>query len=263
VAVLFASACAADRTSDLRLGATTTIEDSGLLAVIDSAFEAAHPQYSVRAITGGTGEVLAIARRGDLDITWTHDPIEEAAYVEAGHGVERVEVMYNDFLIAGPPNDPAGITGQRDAAAALAAVLGSGQRFVSRGDESGTHRKEQQLWRANGVDPDTLARNPMYVVSGVGMGEALRVASELNAYILTDRATLARMAPMLRLTVLAEGDPRLVNRYAVIVRQATPRRDAADAFVDFLKGEGAAIIAEFGRQETGMPLFHPGPAPAN
>lgn len=261
-AVLFFAACTSrERPTELRVGATTTIEDSGLLQVIDSAFQTTHPQYRLRFITGGTGEVLEIARRGDLDVTWTHDPDAEAAYIAAGNGVDRNEIMYNDFVIAGTPEDPAGVAAQPEAAAALMKIAGARARFVSRGDESGTHRREQQLWRSVKVNPDTLAKQDFYVVAGVGMGDALRIANDRAAYLLTDRATFTKLSPTLRLVIHVQGDPRLINRYAAIVQKNTPRREAADAFVRYLTGDGAAVIARFGLSETGRPLFHPGAAP--
>jgi len=258
-AVFLAASCGtADRTTELRLGVTTTIDDSGLLQVIDSAFKAAYPSYSLRIVTGGTGEILEIARRGDLDVTWTHDPIGEAEYVAAGHGVERIEIMRSDFVIAGPASDPAAVRGMSNAAEALAAIRRAGARFVSRGDDSGTHRKEQQLWRAVGIDPPDLERESWYVVSGVGMADALRLAGELGAYVLTDRPTLTLTGAALPLTILVEGDPRLVNRYGLIVQSQTPRHAIADAFVQFMNGDAEAIITNFGRGGAGPPLFRYG-----
>lgn len=261
-AVLFLAACGrSDRKTELRIGATTTIEDSGLLQAIDSAFHELYPDQRLRVITGGTGEILELARRGDLDVTWTHDPIAEAEYVASGNGTERFEVMWNEFVIAGPPLDPANIAGEQDAAAALVATLKAGRSFVSRGDESGTHRREIQLWRDVNVDADTLSRKPEYIVAGVGMGDALRIASERGAYILTDLGTLTRLGPTLELAVHVAGDARLVNRYAVIVRTGTSRQAAAEEFVRFLRQDEAGIIARFGAAEFGQPLFHQGPAP--
>lgn len=265
-AVLFVAACTTpgnDRNTELRLGATTTIEDSGLLQAIDSAFQAAHPEYRLRIISGGTGEVLEIARRGDLDVTWTHDPIAEAEYIASGAGSERLEVMWNEFVIAGPPNDPARIAGGSDAAAALTSILNAGGRFVSRGDESGTHRKELQLWRDAGVDPDTLDHSPGYIISGVGMGDALRVANARGAYILTDRATLTRLGAMLQLATHVAGDRRLLNRYAIIIRTGTPRGPAAETFVNFLVKDESGMIRSFGAAEFGRPLFHAGRPPVD
>src|SRR5690606_18603595 len=229
---------------------------SGLVAELRRAFERAHPGRRVRALTGGTGQVLELGRRGDVDVILSHDPAAESAFVAAGSGAERRPLMYNDFLIAGPPADPAGIHGLADAAAALRRIAAARAPFISRADDSGTHRKERQLWAAAGLEPGR--DEPWYSEAGLGMGDALRVASERRAYILTDRATYLVMAQGLELELLVEGDPRLANVYGIILVSGrdTP---AARAFVAWITSdEGRAVIASFGGARFGRPLFLPG-----
>jgi len=240
----------------LMIAATTTIEDSGLLAVLLDAFGRVQPGVRVRAVTGGTGEVLELGRRGDVDVILSHDAAAESAFVAAGWGTERRALMYNDFLIAGPPADPAGIRGLADAAEALRRIAAAGSVFISRGDDSGTHRKERQLWAAAGGAPSRGAA--WYREAGGGMGDALRIASERRAYILTDRATFVVQREGLDLVPLVAGDPRLANVYGVVLvagRDAPPAR----AFNTWItSAEGRAVIAEFGRERYAQPLFHPG-----
>src|SRR5690606_10422062 len=168
---------------DVMLAATTTLEDSGLLAVLLDAFERAHEGMRVRALTGGTGQVLELGRRGDVDVILSHDAAAESAFVAAGAGAERRPLMYNDFLIVGPAVDPAGVRGLGDAEEALRRIAAARAPFISRGDDSGTHRKERQLWALAGLAPG--AGEAWYSEAGLGMGDALRVASERRAYILT------------------------------------------------------------------------------
>lgn len=239
------------------LAATTTLEDSGVLGELVRAFRAAHPEIPVRTVTGGTGEVLALARRGDVDLVLSHDAAAESAFVAEGYGFERRDVMRNDFVIAGPPADPAGVRGVRDAAAALRAIAAARAPFVSRGDDSGTHRRELLLWREAGARPAAGAGGP-YTEAGVGMGDALRLASARRAYILTDRATFLVLSAELDLEVLVEGDPRLLNRYGLVrVRGARRAADAA-AVAEWLTSPAARdVIASFGGGRFGRPLFVP------
>jgi tungstate transport system substrate-binding protein len=240
-----------------RLGITTTIEDSGLLTDLQQAFAQAHPGIRMVTLTGGTGEVLELGRRKDVDVTITHDPAAESVFVAQGHGRSRHELMYNDFVVAGPPSDPAGVRGQRDVAEALRAVARSEAPFVSRGDDSGTHRKELFLWQQAGLTiPTTKAR--WYIEAGVGMGEALRVASARTAYLLTDRATFLTLQQQLDLVVLSEGDARLRNRYGLVRMTGTPNGAAADSFAAWVtSAQGHAVISTFGVARFGRQLFTP------
>jgi tungstate transport system substrate-binding protein len=239
------------------LGATHTVEDAGLLPVLLAAFAAAEPGVRVSAWTAATGQVLEAARRGDVDVVVSHDPVAEAALVAAGHAAERRELMWNDFVLAGPAEDPAGARLAPDAARALARIAAAGAGFVSRADDSGTHRRERELWDAAGLRPEPRAR--WYLEAGVGMGEALLLASARRAYILTDRATLLHLGGALGLEVLVEGDPALLNRYGVLLTRRGATRDGAAALAAWLTGAaGQATIAGYGAERFGAPLFHPG-----
>jgi tungstate transport system substrate-binding protein len=239
------------------LGATTTIEDSGLLVELQNSFAAAHPRFQVRTVTGGSAEVLQLARRGDVDVTFTHDPAAESTFVAEGHAVARWEIMYNFFLIAGPDSDPAGLRGGRDAADALKKIAVAKSRFISRGDQSGTHRKELSLWGETGLDvPET--KPDWYSEAGAGMGDALRVASERGAYVLTEPGTFMVLRDQLQLVALVEGDPRLLNRYSVMRVTKAQHGEAADSLAEWLTGgKSRAVIDQFGRARFGVSLFKP------
>ena len=248
------------------LATTTSLEDSGLLDVLVPAFEAAHPGYAVKVVAVGTGQALALGRRGDADVLLVHAPPAESVFVAAGHGLERREIMWNDMVVVGPSADPARVRGLRDAAEAFRRIAAAGAPFVSRGDSSGTHQKELALWRAAGVRP----RGAWYLDAGQGMAEVLLMAAEKRAYTLADRATVLALSPRLDLEVLVEGDVRLRNVYSVIRVTRAAEREGAAAFADWLVGPGAqALIGRFGVERFGRPLFVPlagaalpGPAPA-
>lgn len=248
--------------TDVVLATTTSAENSGLLDVILPDFTA-RTGIRVKVVAVGSGQALALARRGDADIVLSHAPAEEERLVSEGHGLERRVLMHGDFVILGPGTDPAGIKGMRDAAAALARVARSGALFVSRGDDSGTHARERALWEAAGVPPE----GPWYISAGAGMSATLRLAAEKGAYTLSDRATyLMTKGRLADLTVLVEGDGRLRNPYAVIAvnpgRHPRVNHAGAVALITYLfSPEGQEAIANFGRAETGQPVFtpvHPG-----
>jgi tungstate transport system substrate-binding protein len=244
----------------LTLATTTTIEDSGLLPVLIEGFREIEPGIRVRTVTGGTREVLEIGRRGDVDLVLSYDPAAEEAFVAEGYGTERREVMANDFVVAGPPTDPAGVRGLSDAVEAFKRIAASGAPFVSRADESGTHRKELRLWGEAGIDPVEAwgSRRDGYIEAGIGMGDALRLASERRAYILTDRATYLWHREILDLELLVEGDPRLLNVYGIIPIAASPHAGEAEAFVRWITGpEGQALIGRYGTDRFGRSLFIP------
>lgn len=239
---------AASGDKDLKLGSTTTTENSGLMEHLIPQFESASG-YRVRLVVRGTGEVLDAARRGNLDAVLTHDPEGEVALVEAGFGIDRRPVMANDFVIVGAPEDPAGLRGRADAAGALARVAAAKATFVSRGDASGTHAAERRLWTAAGIDP-TGASGTWYLEAGAGMGRTLNIAAAKRAYTLVDRGTWLAFGNRRGLTLLVEGDARLVNRYSVM-RVNPARHDhvnaaAARAFVDWITSPaGQAAIGDF------------------
>ena len=268
------------------LATTTSVEDSGLLDVLVRRFEAAHPGWRLRAVAVGTGQALALGGRKDADVLLVHAPDAELAFMREGHGLERRPAMRNAFVIVGPPEDPAGVRAARDAPDAFARIAraavaeGGGRsapearplapsegqpsrdrppvRFVSRGDDSGTHRKERALWREAGVAP----AGEWYADAGQGMGEVLTIADEMGAYTLADRSTYLALRSALRLAVLFEGDPRLDNPYHVILVAGARNPAGARAFADWLTGpEGQAAIAEFGTERFARPLFEPAVAP--
>ncbi len=262
LAVIAALVCGCDGPrADLLLASTTSTEDSGLFDALLPAFEAAHPGVAVRVTAVGTGQALELGRRRDADVLLVHAPPAESAFVAAGHGTARCEVMYNDFVLAGPPSDPAGVRGLEAAPGALIRVAEAGAPFISRGDDSGTHRKERSLWTAAGLEP-WAGGGDGYMEVGQGMAEALRMAGEGRAYVLTDRATFLSRPSDLDLVVLLEGDPRLFNQYAVIPVTGAAHPDAAAAFARWITAPDAqAIIGEFGRERYGRPLFVPNAPP--
>jgi tungstate transport system substrate-binding protein len=248
--------CAAEQPTRERLvlASTTSTEDSGLFSHLLPAFECAHPEFHVAVVAVGTGEALEMGKRGDADVILVHAPAAESLFVAQGYGSERREVMYNDFVIVGPEGDPAGIRGLSDPTDALARIAAARTPFVSRGDDSGTHKRELALWIPTGVAP----AGAWYLEAGLGMGEVLRLASERRGYTLTDRATFLFLQDRLSLVVLVEGDARLRNVYGVIPVRGSSRSAGARAFMEWITGgEGQARIGEYGVERFGRPLFVP------
>lgn len=244
----------------LVIASTTSTQNSGLFDYIIPVFER-KTGIKVKIIAVGTGQAIAIAGRGDADLIFVHDRPSEEKFVAEGLGVRRYDVMYNDFLLVGPKDDPAGIKGLKDAAAALGKIAGARSLFVSRGDESGTHQMERRLWAEAGVSP----ARPWYLEAGSGMAATLRIASEKRGYTLTDRATYLHLRDQLDLAVVVEGDPRLFNQYGVTA--VNPKRfphvnaRAAEVFIEWiLSAEGQRLIGSYGVKEFGEPLFIPNAA---
>jgi len=195
----------------IRLATTTSTENSGLLRVLLPPFEQ-RTGYKVHVIAVGTGKALRMARDGDVDVIMVHAPAAEREFVRAGYGVNRRDLMYNDFVIVGPKDDPAGIRGTKNVAAAMPRLIRGNAMFISRGDESGTHKKERELWGLAGAQPEGRG----YREAGQGMGRVLQIAGELQAYTLTDRGTWLAMRDKLALQIMVEGDTRLFNPYGII-----------------------------------------------
>jgi tungstate transport system substrate-binding protein len=238
----------------LVLGTTHTLEDSGLLDVLIRAYNEDHASARVSVVVAGTGEVLTMAGRGDVDVVLVHSPVDEMAFLEAGRAVSRQPVMHNDFVILGPASDPAGIARIDSAAAALRRIANAAHRFVSRGDDSGTHRKEMELWALVGTMPEWDG----YIEAGGGMADALRLASERGAYVLSDRATFAVLSESLQLALLHEGDARLHNQYSVLVVSDARNPAGARALATWLRSEPAQRLIRDYRSESGGPgLFIP------
>jgi tungstate transport system substrate-binding protein len=212
----------------ITLSSTTSTEDSGLFGHIIPRFRAA-TGIEVHVVAVGTGQALAIGARGDADALLVHDRAGEDKFVADGNGIDRRDVMYNDFVIVGPKSDPAGIRGLNNAREAFSRIAASRSAFASRGDDSGTNRMELRLWKSAGIEPDK--RSAWYRDLGQGMGPTLNVAAGLNAYTLTDRATWSNFRNRQDLQILTQGDPALFNPYgSILVNPAKwPRVKAADA----------------------------------
>jgi tungstate transport system substrate-binding protein len=235
------------------LATTTSVANSGLLDQILPAY-----QFAVRPIQAGSGRALDMLASGQADVVISHAPAREAEYLRMHPSAFYRKVLYNDFLIVGPATDPAHITGLADAVTAMQRIAQSGARFLSRGDESGTHDRERQLWTAAGVN----ALSPHIVVAGAGMGQTLRIASETDAYTITDRGTFEALRGSVRLRELLSGDQRLLNTYAVI---AEPSNDQGIRFARWLaEGDGRGTLEKMllSRQVTGFTLW-PDRVPAN
>jgi tungstate transport system substrate-binding protein len=242
---------------DILLATTTSTQDSGLLDELLPLFEE-QTGYRVKTIAVGTGEALAMGSRGDADVLLAHAPAREKEMVAAGFVVRRRLVMHNDFLIVGPPRDPAGIRGLEAGADAVRKIAARGALFASRGDDSGTHIREMSLWEAAGVAPG----GHWYLSTGQGMGATLMIAGEMGAYVLTDRGTYLPLQDRVDLVPHVEGDRAFLNIYSVM--EVNPQRfpkvnsEGAKAFADFLLGPQAQeIIGGFGIESFGQPLFLP------
>jgi tungstate transport system substrate-binding protein len=265
IGLLFlATACtsAATEPQTLRLATTTSTENSGLLAVILSDFEAKF-NARVDVVAVGTGQALKLGEDGNADVVLVHARNLEDAFMQAGHGTRRADVMYNDFVILGSPDDPVGIKGMQNAAQALSTIAAQQAPFVSRGDESGTHVKELEIWAQAGVEPV----GDWYISAGQGMGAVLTMANEQQAYTLSDRATyLARTLEGTDLVILVEGDPLLFNPYGVIAvnpaKSPEIQSELANQFIDWMISVPTQeLIASYGMTEFGQSLFIPDSAP--
>jgi tungstate transport system substrate-binding protein len=242
----------------LILATTTSTQDSGLLDVLVPMFEA-ESGYTVQTVAVGTGAALKMAEEGNADVLLVHAPSSEAALMEVGWGKDRFLVMHNDFVIVGPADDPAGIKGAATAVESFQKVFAAGSTFVSRGDDSGTHKMELSLWGKASNDPKGAE---WYVESGQGMGATLTIASEKTAYTLTDRATYLANKNNLSLEILAEGDPALLNVYHVITvnpeKWGKANYEGALAFANFMIAPATqSVISAFGVDKFGQPLFFP------
>jgi len=239
----------------LRMATTTSTENSGLLRDILPAFEKA-TGYTVHVTPVGTGKALRMGQDGDVDVVLVHAPPAEKKFVAAGYGVNRRHVMYNDFVIVGPANDPAKIKGMKDAVKALARIAGEKAIFVSRGDDSGTNKKEKILWKDAGIKPG----GKWYREAGQGMGKVLQMTGEMQGYTLTDRGTWLFMKHKLPLEIVVQGDPKLFNPYGVIAvnpgRYPDINYTGAMAFIAWITSPaGQEIIGKY--RVNGKQLFIP------
>ena len=255
--LLFGCASQSSNTT-LILATTTSTQDSGLLDVLIPLFEV-ESGYKVQTVAVGTGQALKMGEEGNADVLLVHAPKSEEEFMADGYGKDRAAVMHNDFVIIGPESDPAGINGMTSAVDALGKIYESGSTFISRGDDSGTHKKELDIWSNAELDPQGQT---WYLETGQGMGATLIVASEKEAYTLTDRGTFLAQTDNLQLVITLEGDPPLLNPYHVITvnpdRWANVNYVGAMAFYYFMiSSETQNFIAEFGKEQYGQPLFFP------
>ncbi len=241
----------------ITVASTTSTEQSGLFGHILPVFEK-ESGIKVRVVALGTGQALDTARRGDADVAFVHDQVAEAKFVAEGSGVERKEVMYNDFVLVGPKADPAKVAG-KDIQAGLRRIAASRPPFVSRGDKSGTHAAELRYWKSAGVDLEAI-KGPWYRDSGLGMGPVLNMAASMNAYVLADRGTWLAFKNRADLAIVIEGDTRLFNQYGVILvnpaKHPHIKKVEGQRFIDWLvSAAGQKAIA--GYKISGEQLFFP------
>lgn len=240
------------------LSTTTSTQDSGLLDKLIPLFEK-KTGFFVKTIAVGSGQAMAMGQKGEADVLLVHSPAAEKKFVEEGYGINRWLVMHNDFVIVGPAEDPAKIKGLKSATEAFKKMAAAGSVFLSRGDKSGTHVKEMDIWKKAAIVPDA---QKWYQQTGLGMGQTLNVANEKKMYTLADRGTYLALKKNLKLDILVEGDGVLLNIYHVI--QVNPAKwpkvnaDGGKAFADFMVGkEVQDIIRTFGVDKYGSPLFFP------
>jgi len=240
------------------VASTTSTQDSGLFGHILPLFKT-KTGIEVRVVAQGTGQALDTGRRGDADVVFVHDKAAEETFVAEGFSTERREVMYNDFILAGPKADPAAIAGSKDIASSLKRIAEAKAPFASRGDKSGTHAAELRLWRLAGVDLDT-AKGNWYRALGQGMGPTLNTAAAMNAYVLADRATWLNFKNRAELAIMVQGDQRLFNQYGIMLvnpaRHPHVKRELGKSFIDWLTSlEGQAAIGDY--KIGGESLFFP------
>ncbi len=258
LAVLIAALPAAAQDKYIVVASTTSTEQSGLFGYLLPVFQK-RTGIQVRVVALGTGQALDLARRGDADVVFVHARSAEEKFLAEGHGVKRFDVMYNDFVLIGPKSDPAKVSGSGDILEGLRKIRAAGAPFVSRGDKSGTHIAEIDLWKLAGIDIAT-EKGPWYRDTGQGMGPALNTASAMNAYILSDRGTWISFKNRGELAVAVEGDKRLFNQYGVMLvnpaKHPNVKKDLGQAFVDWvISPQGQNTIAEY--KIGGEQLFFP------
>ena len=252
-AILFSGAITAQER--LRLATTTSTENSGLLEVLHPPFEAEH-NVKVDVVAVGTGKALRLGENGDVDVLMVHAPAAELVFIEKGFGSVRLPVMHNDFVIIGPPNDPAGAGAATSIARVIEKIANGSASFISRGDDSGTHKKELSLWQAAGLEPG----GERYLSVGQGMGAVIKIADDKQAYTLSDRGTYLAFTGKIELDILYAGDEILFNPYHVILlnkeRHPHIKSDLARRYADFVRSpEGQRLIADF--RVNGEQLFYP------
>jgi tungstate transport system substrate-binding protein len=251
---VFAGACGNRAADTVTVATTSSAYDTGLLDALANEYRSTRPGRRLVPLVVGTGEALALGRRGDADLLIVHAVELEQRFMAEGHGELRLTVFSNDYVIAGPPSDPAGVRAATDAADAMRRIEAAGAPFASRGDDSGTHHAERALRAAAGI----AAAAGSVIETGLGMGETLAVADERRAYVLTDHATLRMFSDRMDLDVLFSGGAALHNPYSVILVQGARNAAGARDLAVWLAGrEAAAVVAQYGVERFGTPLFRP------
>lgn len=253
--MVFIYNCRADENKTIILATTTSVQDTGLLDVLVEAFQK-KSGITVKPIAVGTGQALQLGRQGEADIVWVHSPDDEKQFVEGGYGINRITFMHNDFVLLGPANDPAKIIGTGSIIDAFKKINEAKVLFISRGDKSGTHKKELKLWKEAGITPD----KERYLETGQGMAQTAQVANEKQAYSLVDRSTYLSLQKKLNLIIVSQGDEKLRNNYSLILvnPEKFPKVNAkgAKAFFDFLLSKDTKEVVEaFGKEKFGQQLF--------
>lgn len=256
VGVLCLVAFSAAQAGELKLATTTSTENSGLLKYLLPKFEQ-KTGVNIKVIAVGSGKAMKMGEMGDVDVLLVHARKMEDEFMAAGYGVNRRDVMYNDFIVVGPASDPAGIKGGKDVLAGFRKLAGSGSKFISRGDNSGTDAMEKDYWKQVGIEPKG---QPWYVNAGLGMGEVLTMAAQMPAYTLSDRATYGAYRAKTGLAIAVQGDPKMFNPYGIIA--VNPARHPGTNYTDAMKliewitsPEGQQAIA--GYKVEGEQLFFP------
>jgi len=252
---VFNTHLAAQENGTVILATTTSVQDAGLLDVLIDAFQK-KAGLIVKAIAVGTGQALEMGRQGEADILWVHSPADEKQFVDEGYGINRVTFMHNDFVILGPKNDPAKVMGAKNAAEVFKKIAAAKALFVSRGDNSGTHKREKAIWKKAGVSPDKNA----YIEVGQGMAKTVMVADEKQGYVLADRSTYLSLKKLSDLAIVCEGDNELINRYSLILVNPDkfPKVNANGAkalFNYLLSRDSKEIIENFGKEKFNQQLF--------
>jgi tungstate transport system substrate-binding protein len=258
VAAVFTAHPAPAQDESIVVASTTSTQDSGLFQYLLPLFKK-KTGVDVKVVAQGTGQALDTGRRGDADVVFVHARSEELKFLAEGQGVKRHPVMYNDFVLIGPKADPAGIKGMKDVGAAFQAIKARQATFISRGDRSGTHVAELQLWKDSGIDIDK-DRGSWYKSIGQGMGTALNIAGAANGYVLSDRSTWIHFKNKGDLQILVEGDKRMFNQYGITLvnpeKHPNVKKELGQQFIDYLVSpEGQKDIADY--KIDGEPLFHP------
>ncbi|HAH32154.1 MAG TPA: tungsten ABC transporter substrate-binding protein [Elusimicrobia bacterium] len=239
----------------VRLATTTSVQDTGLLDVLTDAFQK-DGKHKLQSIAVGSGQAMQLGKTGEADILWVHSPDDEARFVAEGYGTDRTTFLHNDFVILGPAADPGKVNGTKKAAEAFKKIAAAKALFVSRADNSGTHKKELKIWDAAAVKP----AKETYIEAGQGMSGTLSIANEKNAYVLADRSTYLSMKKNIGLVIVSEGDDALINRYSLILvnpaKFSKVNAEGAKAFFDFILSKPAReLIEKYGQDKYGRQLF--------